>query len=174
MGEAEAGDPREIQEKMHKGPVHPPETVKADDSAKKAIGDRTRDKAVENGIWSYQVGWKRFILLVNRLFNKVLGENDKCVFFLQPNKLFSQPNTYMCRNYPRFLVYIIIYMCVCVSVCVYKYILRYDGNPLHYSCLENIMDRGAWRATVHRVAKSWTQLKQLSPRAHTHTHTHIS
>ena len=27
------------------------------------------------------------------------------------------------------------------------------GNPLQYSCLENPMDRGAWRATVHRVAK---------------------
>ena len=34
-----------------------------------------------------------------------------------------------------------------------------NGNPLHYSCLENLMDRGAWRAIVHRVAKSWTQLK---------------
>ena len=33
-----------------------------------------------------------------------------------------------------------------------------DGNPLQYSCLENPMDRGAWWATVHRVAKSWTQL----------------
>ena len=53
---------------------------------------------------------------------------------------------YMCRNYPRFLVYIIIYVCVCV--CVYKYTIRYDGNPLQYSCLENTMDRGAWRATV--------------------------
>ena len=29
-----------------------------------------------------------------------------------------------------------------------------NGNPLQYSCLENPMDRGAWRATVHRVAKS--------------------
>ena len=28
------------------------------------------------------------------------------------------------------------------------------GNPLQYSCLENTMDRGAWRATVHEVAKS--------------------
>ena len=28
------------------------------------------------------------------------------------------------------------------------------GNPLHYSCLENSMDRGAWQATVHGVAKS--------------------
>ena len=29
-------------------------------------------------------------------------------------------------------------------------------NPLQYSCLENPMDRGAWRATVHGVAKNWT------------------
>ena len=29
-----------------------------------------------------------------------------------------------------------------------------NGNPLRYSCLENPMDRGAWQATVHRVAKS--------------------
>ena len=35
------------------------------------------------------------------------------------------------------------------------------GNPLQYSCLENPMDRGAWLATVHRVAKSQTQLKPL-------------
>jgi len=40
------------------------------------------------------------------------------------------------------------------------------SNPLQYSCLENPKDRGVWQATVHRVAKSWTQLKQLS----THTH----
>ena len=31
-----------------------------------------------------------------------------------------------------------------------------NGNPLQYSCLENPMDRGAWRATVHAVTKSWT------------------
>ena len=36
------------------------------------------------------------------------------------------------------------------------------GNPLQYSCLENPMDRRAWQATVHRVTKSQTQLKQLS------------
>ena len=29
-----------------------------------------------------------------------------------------------------------------------------NGNPLQYSCLENPRDRGAWWATVHRVAKS--------------------
>ena len=35
------------------------------------------------------------------------------------------------------------------------------GNGNQYSCLENPMDRGAWRATVHGVAKSWTCLKHL-------------
>ena len=40
------------------------------------------------------------------------------------------------------------------------------GNPLQYSCLQNPMDRGAWQATVHRVTKSQTRLKQFS----THTH----
>ena len=32
------------------------------------------------------------------------------------------------------------------------------GNPLQYSCLENPMDRGAWWATVHTIAKSQTSL----------------
>ena len=33
-----------------------------------------------------------------------------------------------------------------------------NGNPLHYSCMEKPMDGGAWRATVHGVTKSGTQL----------------
>ena len=37
-----------------------------------------------------------------------------------------------------------------------------NGHPLQYSCLENLMDRGAWWATVHGVTKSQTGLKQLS------------
>ena len=36
------------------------------------------------------------------------------------------------------------------------------GNLLQYSYLKNPMDRGAWRAIVHRIALSWTRLKQLS------------
>ena len=36
------------------------------------------------------------------------------------------------------------------------------GSPFQYSRLENPMDREAWWAMVHSVAKSWTQLKQLS------------
>ena len=39
------------------------------------------------------------------------------------------------------------------------------GNPLQYSCLENLMDRGAWQATILRVAKSQTRRKQLSKHA---------
>ena len=32
-----------------------------------------------------------------------------------------------------------------------------NGNPLQYSCLGNHMDRGAWRAAIHGIAKSWTR-----------------
>ena len=39
------------------------------------------------------------------------------------------------------------------------------GNPLQYSYLENPLDRGAWRATVHRIVKRQTRLNRLS----THT-----
>ena len=40
-----------------------------------------------------------------------------------------------------------------------------NGNSLQYSCLGYPMDRGVWRATVHRVAKSWTRLKGFSTQA---------
>ena len=33
-----------------------------------------------------------------------------------------------------------------------------NGNPLQDFCLKNLMDRGAWRATVQKVIKSWTQI----------------
>ena len=36
------------------------------------------------------------------------------------------------------------------------------GNPLQYPCLENPVDRGAWRATVHRVANNLTQLSDFT------------
>ena len=35
------------------------------------------------------------------------------------------------------------------------------GNPLQYSCLENSVDRGAWWAAVHGVAKSWARLSNF-------------
>ena len=46
------------------------------------------------------------------------------------------------------------------------------GNPLQDSCLENPMDRGAWRATVHRGAESQTGLKRPSSSSmYIHKHT---
>ena len=42
-----------------------------------------------------------------------------------------------------------------------------NSNALQYSCLENPIDRGAWQAIIHRVAKSQTGLKQST--IHTHT-----
>ena len=39
------------------------------------------------------------------------------------------------------------------------------GNPLQYSCLENLMDGGAWRATVHRVTKSQSDTTEATERA---------
>ena len=54
-----------------------------------------------------------------------------------------------------------------------------NGNPLPSTCLENSMDGGAWWATAHRVAKSWTRLSDFTFDIHTnkytqttHTHTH--
>ena len=35
-----------------------------------------------------------------------------------------------------------------------------NGNPLQYSCLENPMERGAWRAAVHEITMSQTRLKK--------------
>ena len=48
-----------------------------------------------------------------------------------------------------------------------------NGNLLQYSCLENFMDRGAWWATVHGVAKRQTQWACICACAHTHTHTQV-
>ena len=51
------------------------------------------------------------------------------------------------------------------------------GHPLQYSCLNNPMGRGAWRATVHRITESnmtkATELMCACTHTHTHTHTHI-
>ena len=43
-----------------------------------------------------------------------------------------------------------------------------NGTPLHYSCLENPMDGGAWKAAVHGVAKSRTRLSNFTFTFHFH------
>ena len=47
-----------------------------------------------------------------------------------------------------------------------------NDYPLQYSCLEHSMDRGAWWAIVHGVAKSQTQMSDSHTHTHTHTQTH--
>ena len=43
-----------------------------------------------------------------------------------------------------------------------------NGTPLQYSCLENPMDGGAWKAAVHGVAEGWTQLSNFTFTFHFH------
>ena len=43
-----------------------------------------------------------------------------------------------------------------------------NGTPLQYSCLENLMDGGAWQAVAHEVAKSWTRLRDFTFTFHFH------
>ena len=53
-------------------------------------------------------------------------------------------------------------------VCIYAY-GEGNGTPLQYSCLENPMDGGAWKAAVHGVTKSWTRLSDFTFTFHSHT-----
>ena len=46
-----------------------------------------------------------------------------------------------------------------------------NGNHLQYSCVDNLINRGTWRVTVHGVAKESDTTEQLT-HTHTHTHTH--
>ena len=57
--------------------------------------------------------------------------------------------SHLLKNFPQFVVI---------------HTVNREGNvtPLQYSCLENPMDGGAWRATVHGVAKSQTQLSDFT------------
>ena len=43
-----------------------------------------------------------------------------------------------------------------------------NGTPLRYSCLENPMDGGAWKAAVHGVAEGWTRLSDFTSTFHFH------
>ena len=75
---------------------------------------------------------------------------------------------FQCSNFKDFIVF------YCAGVCMYTFCFLGQEDPLEKGmatpssifCLENPVDRGAWLATVHRIAKSQTHLKQLS--------THIS
>ena len=48
------------------------------------------------------------------------------------------------------------------------YLREGDGTPFQYSCLENPMDGGAWKTTVHGVSKSQTRLSDFTFTYHFH------
>ena len=52
-------------------------------------------------------------------------------------------------------------LCVSTSICESLGVGEGNGTPLQYSCLENLMDGGAWWAAVHGVAKSQTRLSDF-------------
>ena len=79
---------------------------------------------------------------------------------------YSESSSSLCSYFRYFAVSIyealrlywaIFYILTC-SIRIYIDILIGEGNgtPLQYSCLENPMDGGAWKAAIHGVAKSWT------------------
>ena len=53
-------------------------------------------------------------------------------------------------------------------MCLKYFLGEGNGTPLQYSCLENPMDRGAWKAAVHGVAKGWTRLSNFTFTFHFH------
>ena len=55
-----------------------------------------------------------------------------------------------------------IFSCTCWLSIYLLWKKVYYGTPLQYSCLENLMDGGAWWAAVHGVAKSWTCLSNFT------------
>ena len=65
------------------------------------------------------------------------------------NKAFNNNNSSSSNFYLMFRIY-------------QHYFGEGKGNPLQYSCLENLVDGGAWWAAVHRVTQSQTRLKRLS------------
>ena len=71
------------------------------------------------------------------------------------------------------LIYVCRYMCMCIyKIYIYIHICvcigEGNGTPLQHSCLENPMDRGAWWAAVHGVAKSRTWLSDFPFTFHFH------
>ena len=68
-------------------------------------------------------------------------------------------NQSLCGSFGKFYKLISVHLSLSVSKPKWG---EGNGNLLQYSCLENPVDSGAWRAAIHRVAQSRTQLKQLS------------
>ena len=66
-----------------------------------------------------------------------------------------------------FVSFVAIYKILFYSTTVHQF-EESNGTPLQYSCLENPMDGGPWKAAVHGVAEGWTQLSDFPFTFHLH------
>ena len=93
------------------------------------------------------------------------------ILFIYTQHTYGPLIGYMFSTFQRFLNFYLYLICLWVYPRLGRSPGEGHGNPLQYSCLENPMDRGAWRATVHRGHKESDTTEQLTQ---THTHTHTS
>ena len=122
-----------------------------------------------SGLVSFRIGW--FDLAVQGTLKRLLQ------YIIQKHQLFSaQPSLWSSSH-----IYLYMTPGIAIALSIRTFVSKVmallfnmlskfligegHGNPLQYSCLENPMDRGVWWATVHGVAKSWTQLKWFSTHA---------
>ena len=104
----------------------------------------------------HSVMWIKFILIcnVNKIHN--VSKVYLSAYVLQTNKQ-NLPYFYSGGGQTSIKIQRVSILALPYDICG-----EGNGTPLQYSCLENPMDRGAWRAAVYRVAQSQTWLKWLS------------
>ena len=98
-----------------------------------------------------------FIHNINHVFVSILFSNSS-----HHPLLFSAWYQYICS------LHLSLSFCFANKIIYTIFLGEGNGTPLQYSCLENPMDGGAWWATVHGVAKSWTQLSDFTFTFHFH------
>ena len=108
--------------------------------------------------------------------NKNIYRNPTGNIILNDEKLKAfplRPGTKLVYSLSWFLSNILLEILANANACKYMYILTYiygegNGNPLQYSCLENLMGRGTRWAAVHGVGKSRTRLSDFTFTFHFH------
>ena len=113
-------------------------------------------ESFEHVLWTWNKFWKIGISTVMNCENENL-KYILCVYTdIYIYTVYIYIHMYIHIIYMS-LYYMILYLYI-IFMCMYSI----NGNPLQYSCLKNPMDRGAWRATVHGVAKSWIRLSDFT------------
>ena len=101
------------------------------------------------------------IISICLILKKLSNCFPKRLYFLCP------PQQWMSSVIPLLHQHLVLSVVFILAILV-SVVREGDGTPLQYSCLENLMDRGAWWAAVHGVAKSWTRLSDFAFTFHFH------